>query len=141
MTMKPKGTFDQMLDSMSRETVLQCLGYVQARRARDEVLQGLLQARLARLTSTNTDSARDHQDELLTVPEVAERLKLKSPYVYDLIRQGRLTAVRIGKYVRVSRTAVAAWHSHSQRHIDSPSTGPGCLPAATVGRREYLHSH
>jgi len=46
-------------------------------------------------------------DELLTVPEVAQRLKL-SPYrAYELCRQGTLKSVRLGKSVRVKPAAVA----------------------------------
>jgi len=46
--MKPAKTTTQVLASLSRPQLLQCLAYVQARRARDEVLQRLIEARLSR---------------------------------------------------------------------------------------------
>ena len=47
------------------------------------------------------------KDHLLTVPQVAARLKL-SPYrTYELCRQGVLKSVRIGRSVRVKPSAVA----------------------------------
>lgn len=49
------------------------------------------------------------EDELLTIPEVAKRLKL-SPYrVYELSRQGVLKSIRLGKSVRVKPEDVAAY--------------------------------
>jgi excisionase family DNA binding protein len=46
---------------------------------------------------------------LLSLPEVAARLRLPKGRVYELARQGRLPAVRIGKYVRVQREQLEAW--------------------------------
>lgn len=44
----------------------------------------------------------EHADkELLTVPEAAERLKLSAYRVYELIREGHLKRIPIGKAVRV----------------------------------------
>jgi len=45
-------------------------------------------------------------DDMLDVPEVAARLKLRPPRVYELVRTGKLEGVRIGKNVRVARSAV-----------------------------------
>ncbi len=48
-------------------------------------------------------------DQLLTVPQVAERLKL-SPYrCYELARTGVLKSVRLGKAVRVRSADLAAY--------------------------------
>lgn len=47
------------------------------------------------------------EDDLLTVPEVAKRLKLSQYRVYELSRQGVLKSVRLGKSVRVRPSAVA----------------------------------
>jgi excisionase family DNA binding protein len=46
-------------------------------------------------------------EELLTVPEVAARLRMSSYRVYELARQGVLKSVRLGKSVRVKPSAVA----------------------------------
>ena len=46
------------------------------------------------------------EEDLLTIPQVAARLKM-SPYrAYELARQGKLRVVRIGKLVRVTPTAI-----------------------------------
>ncbi|MFF0753368.1 helix-turn-helix domain-containing protein [Streptomyces fradiae] len=44
--------------------------------------------------------------ELLTVPEVMERLKLGRSTVYDLIRSRRLTSITVGRARRVPVDAV-----------------------------------
>jgi excisionase family DNA binding protein len=49
------------------------------------------------------------EDELLTVPEVAKRLKLSTYRIYDLCRQGVLKSVRLGKSVRVKSAAMTEY--------------------------------
>ncbi|MFF9853836.1 helix-turn-helix transcriptional regulator [Streptomyces litmocidini] len=44
--------------------------------------------------------------ELLTVPEVMERLKLGRSTVYDLIRSRRLVSITIGRARRVPADAI-----------------------------------
>lgn len=44
--------------------------------------------------------------ELLTVPQVMERLKLGRSTVYDLIRSRRLTSITVGRARRVPVDAV-----------------------------------
>lgn len=46
---------------------------------------------------------------LLTVPEVAKQLKLSSYRVYELVRQGALKSVHLGKSVRVRPLDLAAY--------------------------------
>jgi excisionase family DNA binding protein len=46
------------------------------------------------------------QTSLLTVPEVAKKLKLAKSYVYELVRCGRLPALRFGKYRRITPSAL-----------------------------------
>ena|SRR2546425_13235028 len=107
MTMRPtKKTPSQILSTASLEDVLQCLAYVQRRRARDEVLQGLLQTRLARLTS---DAPATTPATFLTVPEAGRRLKLSRPRIYELVRAGKLPKVPgLGKQVRIPSSALTA---------------------------------
>lgn len=45
-------------------------------------------------------------DEYLTVAEVGALLHLHIMTVYNLVKKGRLEAVRIGTRIRVPRTAV-----------------------------------
>jgi len=40
---------------------------------------------------------------------VAELLAVPASYAYELARQGKLPTVRLGKYVRVRASALAAW--------------------------------
>lgn len=67
-------------------------------------LQIVLLARTA-----NGHAAETQPDRLRTIPEVAEVLQFTEQYVYELIRRGHLPAVRSGKYVRVSASAVEAF--------------------------------
>lgn len=46
------------------------------------------------------------EEELLTIPEVAPRLKVSEYRAYELARQGKLRAVKIGKSVRVTPSAI-----------------------------------
>jgi len=46
-----------------------------------------------------------HDNLLYTVPEVAELLKVNTNKVYDLIRVGLLTPLKLGRY-KVPRTEV-----------------------------------
>src|SRR3989442_1316684 len=100
MTMTTTKTLPQVLDSLSRETTLQVLAHVQRRQARDAVLAGLLQARLASLTSA---PVKTQDTELLTADEAAARLKLSRPRVYELVRQGRLPKIKLGEEARTVR--------------------------------------
>jgi excisionase family DNA binding protein len=51
-------------------------------------------------------------DVLLTVPEVAAKLKLSEYRTYELCRQGILKSVRLGKSVRVKPSAIAEYLVH-----------------------------
>jgi len=48
-------------------------------------------------------------DRLWTIPEVADFLSVPEGYVYELARQGKIPAVRFGKYVRVPDSALKEW--------------------------------
>jgi excisionase family DNA binding protein len=48
-------------------------------------------------------------DRLLTADEVAEILHVTKAWVYDQTRQHRMPHVRLGRYVRYRRSAVASW--------------------------------
>ena len=48
-------------------------------------------------------------NDLLTIPEVSERLALPLSRVYELARQGKFPVVKVGKYVRVEAAQIARW--------------------------------
>lgn len=50
-------------------------------------------------------------NELLTMADAATRLSIPESRAYELARQGKLPAVRIGKYVRVSAQALADYQA------------------------------
>ncbi len=47
--------------------------------------------------------------KLLTVPEVAEILRVTPQWVYVLARSGVLPAVRVGRFVRIDPAGLRAW--------------------------------
>jgi hypothetical protein len=67
--MTQSAVLSQVLNAFDRKAVLGVLSYVQERRARDEVLQGLLQAPLVQLVA--------EPEPLLTAVEVAKRLSVE----------------------------------------------------------------
>ncbi len=72
-------------------------------------------------------------ERLLDASEVAERLNLEVPYVYDLIRRGILPAVQIGKYKRVTLAGLLAFMAGE---MSSPARRIGRTPR--IGRREHI---
>ena len=72
--------------------------------------------------------SRDYTDEqMLTVDEVAEWLKLEKPYVYQLARTGVLGSTRFGRYVRIPAGSVRAY-------IRANTAEPVSLPARAARR-------
>lgn len=49
------------------------------------------------------------QGRLLLIPEVAEYLRISKPRVYELMADGSLASVRIGRSRRVTPAALAAF--------------------------------
>ena len=47
--------------------------------------------------------------QTFTVPEVAQILRVPKLHVYRLVREGKLPAVHIGRWVRVPEEALRAW--------------------------------
>jgi excisionase family DNA binding protein len=66
---------------------------------------------LAKLISTAAVAAPTYSSdaELLSIPQVAQRLSVPTGRIYELARQGRLPTVRVGKYVRVQAHVLEAW--------------------------------
>ncbi len=78
----------------------------------------VIEARLIEGTLQAALQAADngwHPAQLLTVPQVAERLALPKSYVYELSRRGELPSLRIGKYVRILASDLRAWIERRKR--------------------------
>lgn len=59
----------------------------------------------------------DEQHEWLKVPEVAELLRVARSRAYELVADGEIPAVKIGRSVRVSRKELDRW-LEGQRYLD-----------------------
>ena len=51
----------------------------------------------------------DQRHEYLKVPEVAEALRIARSRAYELVAEGEIPSVRIGRSVRVSRKELERW--------------------------------
>lgn len=51
----------------------------------------------------------DGKREYLRVPEVAEVLRIARTRAYELVAEGEVPSIRIGRSVRVSRTELDRW--------------------------------
>ncbi len=51
----------------------------------------------------------DEQHEWLKVPEVAEVLRIARSRAYELVADGEIPSVRIGRSLRVSRRELETW--------------------------------
>jgi excisionase family DNA binding protein len=100
----------ELVQSLPRSAVTAML-------ARCAALQAALFSRL--LTVEDDSRNEDAMDAFLTVPDVARLLKLREPYVYQLIQRRELAAIKTGKYLRVPRSAIAAWQ---RGHLLHPRT-------------------
>ena len=49
------------------------------------------------------------ESELLTIPQVAKRTNLGRTTIYQLIQQGQLCPVRIGRAVRIPSQVLEKW--------------------------------
>lgn len=74
-----------------------------------ERLKALAQFRLVMEAGPNGHT--DTHEALLTMAEAAKRLNIPESRAYELARQRKLHAVRIGKYVRVSPHALAKYQA------------------------------
>jgi excisionase family DNA binding protein len=97
--------------------------------------------------SHGTGESAHPGNQLLTIPQVSERLALPVSRVYELARQGKLPVLRVGKYVRVQAVDLARWigdhrnlalemkvsFKDNGRHVDDRSR------AATVSSENGVH--
>jgi excisionase family DNA binding protein len=66
--------------------------------------------------------------KLLTVDEVAQILRVPKLNVYRLVREGRLPAVRIGRFVRVPENELRAWIARGGAPLGSSEALPAEAP-------------
>jgi excisionase family DNA binding protein len=59
----------------------------------------------------------DTQHEFLKVPAVAQELRIARSRAYELVADGTIPAVKIGRSVRVSRKELLRW-LEDQRYLD-----------------------
>ena len=59
----------------------------------------------------------DTQYEFLKVPEVAKELRIARSRAYELVANGTIPAVKIGRSVRVSRRELECW-LEEQRYLN-----------------------
>jgi excisionase family DNA binding protein len=59
----------------------------------------------------------DTPHEFLKVPEVAEELRIARSRAYEMVADGIIPAVKIGRSVRVSRKELEHW-LEEQRYLD-----------------------
>lgn len=59
----------------------------------------------------------EEQHDWLKVPEVAEELRIARSRAYELVADGEIPAVKIGRSVRVSRKELNRW-LEEQRYLD-----------------------
>jgi excisionase family DNA binding protein len=59
----------------------------------------------------------DTQREFLKVPEVAEELRIARSRAYEMVANGTIPAVKIGRSVRVNRKELEHW-LEEQRYLD-----------------------
>jgi excisionase family DNA binding protein len=105
--------------------------------ARCSALQSALTARLVAVPP-RPSTAIEPTDRLLPMPAVAELLAIPTSYAYELARQGRLPAVRLGKYVRVRVSDIEAWLlAHGQDPLDPSRLASGTVRHRPRGRRAH----
>ena len=71
---------------------------------------------------------RQTLDRLLTAEEIAERLGMKTEWVWAQARAGRIPHVRLGRYRRFRESAVEAWLSDLETGGTTPTAGTPTRP-------------
>jgi len=78
----------------------------------------------------------DELAELLTLDEVVTWLRVPRSWVYERTRKGQIPHVKLGKYLRFSRQALAEWLGAQSRvgpsDLRSPLEGIGLTQGLTL---------
>jgi excisionase family DNA binding protein len=67
-------------------------------------------------------------DRLLTADEIAERLGMKTEWVWAQARAGQIPHVRLGRYRRFRESAVEAWLRDLETGGTMSASAPGAIP-------------
>jgi excisionase family DNA binding protein len=67
-------------------------------------------------------------DRLLTAEEVAERLGMRTDWVWAQARAGRIPHVRLGRYRRFRESALEAWLRKLETDSAAPTTADPPAP-------------
>ena len=68
-------------------------------------------------------------DEFLTVPEIAERMRVRTMTVYRWIEAGKLPAVQVGKHYRVRASDLEAMLESARVGAEAPDPWGAEVPA------------
>ncbi len=72
-------------------------------------------------------------DELMTIDDLARRLKVKRSWVRDAVTARRIPCTRVGRHVRFSEEDYQAIKAAGQQPVEQPSAGE-LLALATTFR-------
>ena len=64
------------------------------------------------IRSTAKSSAVQLDDPLLRPDEAARLLAVKTNWIYEAVRAGRLPCLRLGRHIRFTRTMLEQWLQH-----------------------------
>lgn len=74
-------------------------------------------------------------DDILTIPEVADLLRVAEKTVYALAQKGEIPAFKVGGQWRFSRGAIQVWIEERTRAAQQSSGAPSASSAARTPRR------
>jgi excisionase family DNA binding protein len=81
-------------------------------------------AQTERKTDLQRESASDSTASTLTVPELAEHLRVHPTTIYRLLRAGKIPAIRAGNSWRFDRTAINKWEADQTATSEVDSSSP-----------------
>lgn len=62
-----------------------------------------------------------NEDEIFTIKELSEHLRVHPTTIYRLLRQGRLPGFRVGSNWRFNRTAIEQWEIAQVAGVPTPA--------------------
>lgn len=60
-------------------------------------------------TSSNIDQIRHLDGPLLRPEQAADLLSVKTSWIYDAVRTGKLPCIRVGRHIRFTRQMIEEW--------------------------------
>jgi excisionase family DNA binding protein len=69
-----------------------------------------------RESSTTSSPVTLADGPLLRPDEAAHLLSVKTSWIYEAVRSGRMPYIRIGRYVRFTRSMLEEWLAEQARH-------------------------